>query len=45
MKIQNLPGTDVDKYPNWRSRLVANIENISLSEAYHRNINAVKKWR
>ena len=45
MKIQNLPGTDVDKYPNWRSRLNVNIENIGLSEAYHRNINTVKKWR
>lgn len=45
MKIQNLPGTDVDKYPNWRSRLTTSIENISINDAYHRNINAVKKWR
>jgi 4-alpha-glucanotransferase len=45
MKIQNLPGTDIDKYPNWRSRLPVDIEDIAQSEAYHRNINAVKRFR
>lgn len=45
MKIQNLPGTDIDKYPNWRSRLPIDIEEISSSDAYHRNIDVVKKWR
>lgn len=45
MKVQNLPGTDIDKYPNWRSRLPVDIEDIASSEAYHRNIRAVKKWR
>lgn len=45
MKIQNLPGTDIDKYPNWRSRLPTDIEDMANSEGYRRNINAVKKWR
>ena len=45
MKVQNLPGTDIDKYPNWRSKLPVDIEDMASSEAYHRNINAVKKWR
>ncbi len=45
MKVQNLPGTDIDKYPNWRSKLPVDIEDMASSEAYHRNIGAVKKWR
>lgn len=45
MKIQNLPGTDVDKYPNWRTKLPVNVEDIASSEAYQRNLKAVKKWR
>lgn len=45
MKVQNLPGTDIDKYPNWRSRLPVDIEDMEPSEAYQRNIRAVKKWR
>lgn len=45
MRIQNLPGTDVDKYPNWRSKLPVDVEDMRNSEAYRRNINVVKKWR
>ncbi len=45
MKIQNLPGTDVDKYPNWRTKLPVDIEDMAASEAYQRNLKAVKKWR
>ncbi len=45
MKVQNLPGTDIDKYPNWRSKLPADIEDMAPSEAYQRNIRAVRKWR
>ncbi len=44
-KIQNLPGTDVSLYPNWRSKLPVAIEDIADSEMYHRNIVAVKRWR
>lgn len=45
MKVQNLPGTDIDKYPNWRSKLPIELEDMANSEAYLRNIAAVKKWR
>ena len=45
MRIQNLPGTDIDKYPNWRTKLPVDVEDMRNSEAYHRNINMVKKWR
>lgn len=45
MKVQNLPGTDIDKYPNWRSRLPIDIEDIAGSEAYQRHIRIVKNWR
>ena len=44
-KVQNLPGTDIPLYPNWRSRLPVDVEDMEASEAYLRNIAAVKKWR
>lgn len=44
-KIQNLPGTDIDKYPNWRAKQVINIEDMAESEAFKRHIRIVKKWR
>lgn len=45
MKVQNMPGTDMPQYPNWRSRLPVDIEDIEPSEAYQRNIRAVRRWR
>jgi 4-alpha-glucanotransferase len=44
-KIQNLPGTDIDKYPNWRSKQVFDIENMADSEAFKRNIRLVQQIR
>lgn len=44
-KIQNLPGTDVDKFPNWRAKQVVDIEDIAKDEAFHRHIAVVKKYR
>ena len=44
-RIQNLPGTDIDKYPNWRSKQVIDIEDMADSEDYQRQISQVKKWR
>lgn len=44
-KIQNLPGTDVDKYPNWRMKQVIDIEDMKADEAFRRHIQIVKKWR
>ena len=42
---QNLPGTDIDKYPNWRHRLPVDLEDVENSEAYKRNVSAVKSVR
>ena len=44
-RIQNLPGTDIDKYPNWRSKQVFDLETMADSSAYQRHINIIKKWR
>lgn len=44
-KLQNLPGTDRDVYPNWRRRLPIDLEDIEASEAFQRNIAAVKAAR
>ncbi len=44
-ELQNLPGTDRETYPNWRHRLPINLEDMESSEAYWRNINAVKSAR
>lgn len=37
-KLQNLPGTDRDKYPNWHHRLPIDLEDMEQSEAYHRHV-------
>ena len=42
---QNVPGTDRDKYPNWRLKLPVNLEDTENTLAYYRNIAAVKKER
>lgn len=42
---QNLPGTDIDVYPNWRRRLPVALEDVPADERYVRNVNAVKRWR
>ncbi len=44
-KLQNLPGTDRDKHPNWRRKLPVNLEDMENSLAYYRNIAAIKKER
>lgn len=44
-KQQNLPGTDVDKYPNWRRRLPINLEDMETSVEYKRNVAAVTSER
>lgn len=44
-KMQNLPGTDRDKHPNWRRKLPINLEEMEHSLAYMRNISAVKQER
>ena len=44
-KLQNLPGTDIDKHPNWRRKLPVNLEKLENDIAYIRNINAIKQER
>lgn len=45
MKLQNLPGTDIDRFPNWRSRVPVDIEDMAGNDTYRRILSAVKKWR
>ena len=44
-KMQNLPGTDIDKHPNWRRKLPVSLENLEGDIAYIRNIKAIHKAR
>ena len=44
-KLQNLPGTDKDQYPNWRLRLPVDLEALENLPDYQRNVNAIKKIR
>ena len=44
-KIQNLPGTDIDKYPNWRLKLPVTLEKLEEDSAYIRCVAAIKKER
>ncbi len=44
-ELQNLPGTDRDKYPNWRHKLPIDLEDLELNNDFIRNIKAVKEER
>ncbi|MFI3241299.1 MAG: 4-alpha-glucanotransferase [Alphaproteobacteria bacterium] len=44
-KLQNLPGTDRDKHPNWRRKLPTNIEDFLSDDRFVRNMNLVKQGR
>lgn len=44
-KMQNLPGTDRDKHPNWRRKLPIDLEDLPLDENYVRCVNAIKRER
>lgn len=44
-KLQNLPGTDRDRHPNWRRKLPVPLERLESDIAYIRNIAAIKKER
>ncbi len=44
-KLQNLPGTDRDKHPNWRLKMPVNLEDMENTLAYYRNMIAIKKER
>ena len=44
-KLQNLPGTDRDRHPNWRRKLPVSLEKLENDIAYIRNIAAIRKER
>ena len=44
-KMQNLPGVDRDKHPNWRRKLPVNLEKFETDIAYIRNIKAIRRER
>lgn len=44
-KMQNLPGTDIDKHPNWRRKIPVSLERLESDRAYIRNIDAIRKER
>ena len=44
-ELQNLPGTDRDKYPNWRHKLPLDLEDLATNADFVRNIRAVKTER
>ena len=43
--MQNLPGTDRDKHPNWRRKLTVNLEDLAEDIAYIRCIKSIKSER
>lgn len=43
--LQNLPGTDRDKHPNWRRKLPIKIEDYEANEDFSRAIEVIKKYR
>ena len=44
-RIQNLPGTDVEQYPNWCAKQVVDLEDMKDSEMYQRHMHIVKQYR
>ena len=44
-ELQNLPGTDRDKYPNWRHKLPVDLEDLILDMNFIRNIKAIRAER
>lgn len=44
-KMQNLPGTDYDKHPNWRRKLPVSLEKLENDIAFIRNIAAIHRER
>lgn len=44
-KMQNVPGLDRDKHPNWRRRLPVSLEKMESDIAYIRNIAAIQRER
>lgn len=43
--LQNLPGTDRDKHPNWRRKLPVNLEDFEQNEDFIRGVRAIVETR
>jgi 4-alpha-glucanotransferase len=43
--MQNLPGTDRDKHPNWRRKLTVDLEDLPNDIAFVRCVKAIKNER
>ena len=43
VKLQNLPGTDRDKHPNWRRKISVNIEDYATNENFLRAVRAINR--
>lgn len=44
-ELQNLPGTDRDRYPNWRHKLPVCLEDLEQNETFIRNVKALQSGR
>ena len=44
-KLQNLPGTDRDKHPNWRQKLPVDLEDFENNTLFTRNLVSIKSER
>ena len=44
-ELQNLPGTDRDKYPNWRHKFPVFLEDLEQNETFMRNVRALASAR
>lgn len=44
-QLQNLPGTDRDKHPNWRRKIPVALERLESDGAYIRNVAAIRRER
>ena len=42
-QLQNLPGTDRDKHPNWRRKLPVKLEDYQCNEDFIRSVEAIKR--
>ena len=42
-QLQNLPGTDRDKHPNWRRKLPVKLEDYQYNEDFIRSVEAIKR--
>ena len=42
-ELQNLPGTDIDKHPNWHRKIPVYLEDLETNENFVRAMKAINK--